>query len=288
MPRGLAVLIYGFIPILLSTQRPPRVRVRAYTGTAILLLHIVLARLYLGQEWWSLSIFSIVIAMTWLAALGLGYRRHEPERVFTQGFALPVAVVFVVAALVRWQSAPEWDHGRNAQTATRSMSASEWKAGGWRLLAQHRIDLRGEAGEPFTVQWAGTEEQIDQVLQARGWIPPVPLKASNVLLWLTEESRIDALPLLPLVHAGQHQSFVYIKPDDETHQRVLRFWPSGWQLDDGHPIWLGLMTLQQTRERFEVLRMPVPEHQLPHWDPQLPTPIAARPGPEGPLLLIGG
>ena len=37
----------------------------------------------------------------------------------------------------------------------------------------------------------------------------------------------------------------------------MRLWPSGLQLDDGRPIWIGAVTALEARQRYRLLRYPV-------------------------------
>lgn len=289
LPRDLVMVmvIYGFLPVLLGTQRPALVRSRAYTVSTILLSLIVLARLYLGVEWWSLSMFSTVVALLWISALGLGYRRHRPDRLFARSFLLPVAIVFAIAAALRWWTDPMPPERLLPTSLPRSMAAEEWWTGAYAELPSHRVDLRGRATARFDLQWAGDLEQIRSALEADGWVAPTPPSGGNLLRWLTTSSRIDQLPVLPQVHAGNHQRLSLRRPIDEQRQVLMRLWPSGWQLDSGEPIWLGSLVPQAARTYYRLFRYPVTEKgAIVSFTPPAPYEQRLLRGEHGALRLI--
>lgn len=268
----MVTVIYGFIPVLLSTQRPQRVRLPAYATSTVLLSMIVLARLYLGVEWCTLAMLSLAVGLLWLAALGLGYRRHAPDRVFGRGFLLPVLAVFVFAAGLRWVG--DFDVPTRLMPAAhvQSLPSGQWWSGdGYVLLPAQRLDVRGRPGIPFDLQWAGPLPEIEAALSGDGWLPPAPVNGAGMLRWLTSSTPIDALPVLPQVHAGSHQVLVLRRPIDDTQQWLIRLWPSGWQLDDGEPVWVGTLSRQQARTAYRLLRYPVAVGEgAGSWTPPLP------------------
>src|SRR5690606_17263550 len=90
-----------------------------------------------------------------------------------------------------------------------------------------------------------------------GWRLPPRLSGSSVLRWLTEESTIAELPILPQVHAGHHPALGLRRVLDGDRAQLLRLWPTGLRLDDGRPVWVGAVTALQARQRYRLLRYPV-------------------------------
>lgn len=293
LPRDLVmvIVIYGFAAVLLATQRPQRLRRRFYVGSTVLVSMILLSRLYLGIEWWSLTLFSIVVSLTWLGALGLGYRRHQPERLFVRGFLLPVGLVFFVAAGARWSSDAPLPERPFAIAHEQPIQPATWWTGGWQQLPLQRVDLRGRSGAPFNLQWAGDLAAIAAALKADGWQPLAEPSGGNLLRWLTTTSSVDLLPLLPLVHAGRHPALALRQPIDDEHQRVIRLWDSGFQLglDGGgsEAVWLGALSTQTARTYYRLFRYPVTDRAVP-LDFKAPPPYEQRQvePPTGPLWLI--
>jgi membrane protein DedA with SNARE-associated domain len=277
LPRDLVmiIVIYGFAAVLLATQRPQRLRRRAYIGSTVLVAMILLSRLYLGIEWWSLTLFSIAVSLIWLGALGLGYRRHRPERLFVRGFLLPVGLVFVIAAGARWSSDAPLPERPFSIAQEQAIEPSAWWTGGWRQLPQQRVDLRGRSGTPFNLQWAGDLSKIAASLGAAGWAPLAEPSGGNLLRWLTTSSTVDLLPLLPQVHAGRHPQLALRHAIDGEHQQVIRLWDSGWKLDNGEPVWLGIFSTQSARTYYRLFRYPVTDRSAP-LDLQVPPPYSQR------------
>ena len=288
-PRDLVMVtvVYGFIPVLLSTQRRPGARRRQYAVATGLLLLIAAARLYLGVEWFSQIAFALILSLVWLSALGLGYRRHAAERIHPRGFLIPVLSMFLIAAGLRCITdggVPERIMPAGRQDL---ISSDIWQSGGYADLPSRRIDLRGEPGPAFEMQWAAPLDEIRAALIEQGWTPPAPLGGGNVLRWLTASTPLGELPVLPQVHAGSHPALTVRRTEDDETQWMLRLWPSGWSLEDGRPLWLGDMVSQRARTLYRLLRYPVAEsNPVGEWS--VPPPFSARavPGPAGSLLLI--
>lgn len=253
----MVTVIYGFIPVLLTTRRATRYA-GIYYGVAIsLLLLIALGRMYLGVEWWSLTLFSLTIGALWTALLGLGFRRHRPEAVPARGFLLPVLLVLLIALGLRWSDDTAPAPRQRPASELQTMTTAEWWKLDYARLPARRLDVRGQPGPAFNLQWAGTLEQIEQSLLAAGWQPPAPLAGSNGLRWLTATTPVAELPVLPQVHAGSHQALMLRKPIDDQHQLLVRLWPSGWQLADGTPLWVGMALRQEARSYYRLFRYPL-------------------------------
>ncbi len=268
----LAAVIYFFLPVLLSTGRSPWVR-RLFYGTSFgVLALIVFAQLYLGAQWYSLTLFAIVVAGIWAALLGLGYRRHRPELLPARRVLPPILAAFVLAVCVGLsQTHLQAPH---AAPAYAQIEAQQWRDAVWELLPAQRQDVAGRLKQPFQLQWAGELTQIDEELRAAGWLEPAPLSAGNVLHWLSSDSPAEELPILPQVHAGQHPALMLRLPIGTDEQYLLRLWPSGYRLTDGRPLWIANISLTRARSFYRVLRYPVAETATPdieHLLSQLPT-----------------
>lgn len=287
--RDLVMLtvIYGFVPVLLSTQRPMRVRRAAYSAATILLILIIMARLYLGVEWASQTLFAAVVSLLWLFALGVGYRRHQPERVFATGFLWPVLSVFLAAAALQWSVSPEIPERLLPEHGQAQLSAPTWWQQGYTELPPRRIDLRGQPGPPFSFQWAGALGDIEQALRSQGWDTPPEPKGTHLLLWLTDSIPVAELPVLPQVHAGSHQALVLRYSVDAERQWLIRLWPSGWSLGEAPTIWVGTLNAQRARTYYRVFRYPVTEPDaVIDWKPPPPYVQRQVTGVAGPLRLI--
>lgn len=262
----LPVVIYAFLPVLLAHKRSDAVRTLFYGAVAGVLLLLTLARLYLGAQWFSLALFSLLVGTVWTALLGLGYRRHRPEDLPARPILIPVLLSFLVAASLQFSAASQEPL---PPPQYRSLDAALWRSQAWRELPSHRQDVAGRSKQALPLQWAGTLPEIEAELRAAGWQDVAPLSAGNAMHWLTSSGAIEELPVLPQVHAGNHPALSLRLPIDETQQELIRLWPSGFRLDDGRPLWVGLIVRQRARDYYRVLRYPVADTQVPPLDPLL-------------------
>ncbi|MEQ1438388.1 VTT domain-containing protein [Fontimonas sp. SYSU GA230001] len=250
----LTTAIYAFLPVLLATGRSVRQR-RALYGTAVVVLMLVLlARLYVGAQWFSVELLSVVVGSVWAGLLGLGYRRHRPDRLPTRRVVLPVAAAFLAGTAWVWSSPPPIVHLASAEQI---VSRSAWLDRAWQQLPRYRVDFAGRIQQPLNLQWAGDLDGIAERLSAAGWTMPPALGGSTALRWLTREGPVAELPILPQLHAGRHPALSMRRVLDDTHEDILRLWPSGLRLGSGEPVWIGTLTRVAPRSLYTVLRYPV-------------------------------
>lgn len=257
----LATVIYGFIPVLLSTGRPPGLRVVFYGTATVILLLVVASRLYLGAQWWGQALILLLIGLTWTALLGLGYRRHRPELIARRAFLIPVLGTFLISAGLQWRADAQTLPLETGTQPPLTLSSTSWWAGRSNTLAVQRYDLAGRPKQPLDLQWAGDLADIRTRLDAGGWQAPEAFDGINLLRWLSGSSPVEALPVLPQVHAGMHQALMRRLPVGDETQILLRLWPAGARLDSGEPLWLGHLTLQRARSLYWLWRYPVAEPQ---------------------------
>lgn len=252
----LAVTLYGFLPVLLTTGRGTAVRVLIYGVAVSVLSLLILAGLYLGTHWASQSLITTLIGVVWVALLGLGYRRHRARKVTVLPFLLMSPVAVLLAVLVR---APIEAGALPVQAAAtaRTLPLETWWQGGWQQLPSQRVDLAGRARQTLNLQWVEPLPAIRQSLLASGWTLPPPLSATQTLRWLAPETPMSALPVLPQAHEGRHQDLLLRRDLDRDHQHSLRLWHSGLNTDAGTPIWVGMLAVQQRRSLLGLLHLPL-------------------------------
>jgi membrane protein DedA with SNARE-associated domain len=250
----LSTIVYAFLPILLSTGAPALLRRLLIGASVTVLLLTTLGRLYVGAQWASVTFFSMLVGVIWAALLGLGYWRHRPERMPAARLLPPVLIAFALGAALAWSTLRVPDR---RDTATEVVSVDDWTERTWRTLPRSRVDVAGRARQPLNLQWAGERAAIAAALGAHGWSTPPRLNSSTVLRWLAAESTIGELPILPQVHAGHHPTLSLRRVLDHDRAELLRLWPTGVQLDDGRPLWLGAISALEARQRYRLLRYPV-------------------------------
>lgn len=255
----LSTVIYGFLPVLVTTGRRRTGHWPYYGAAGSLILLIALARLYLGAQWLSITVIGLSAGLAWIALLGLAYRRHNARPI--PRVALAISALSVLVAVGAWRCSvalPAYWHVMHADAPQYVMTTAEWHSRGFMRLPARRIDLQGQPGAPLNVQWAGPLQAIKTALEARGWHAPPRLTLTHALLWLGAGTRIERLPVLPQFHNGRSQALIMVQPIDADSERILRLWATRWRLDnpDGPRVWVGVVARATTRSILSILFMP--------------------------------
>jgi membrane protein DedA with SNARE-associated domain len=264
----LATVIYGFVPVLLSTNRPRIVRTLYYASAVVLVVLMLAADIYRGAVWLSTGVFSVVFGAAWVGLLGVGYRQHGAAGIPARE-VLPLAAGVLIAAAAL-QSSAEMRTELEPRKEARTISASTWWREAYADLPAYRVDTSGLNKQPLTVQWRGELAAIDAALRQEGWEAPRPVTWDNALRWLAVHAAISDLPVLPQVHAGAHQALVMRRGLSADEQWLIRLWPSG-AIAGRAPVWIGTLTRQTRRGALRLVRYPQTEGEYD-------TPLAALDG----------
>lgn len=238
----MSVAVYGFLALLVARELPHTRRWLPYFGAGALIVPISLSRLYLGAHWFSDVLAGLSLGIIWVTLIGIAYDRHPAPPLPVRGLLL---VTLLAAGLaVSWQSRNDRAgfHNVYAQdTRLLRITRATWRNSGWETLPAWRIDLEGRHEQPLNFQWAGSLQRLKQVLAGQGWQRPPLLSPLSALNWLAPEPALGSLPILPEVNDGRHQSLLLIAPHPAgaKYLTLLRLWPSGTELKDGRPVWIG-------------------------------------------------
>jgi undecaprenyl-diphosphatase len=255
---AMAVVFYGFLAIVIA--REVRVtRWLVYGLAAIPVLLISFSQLYLGAHWLSDVVGGLALGGTWVAILGIAYRRHARQPVAWRQLLL---VLLLVAGTVWPIHLSQTMTGQLQQFASPvveiPMTMASWWQDDWQRLPQQRIDSRGAVAQRFNLQWYGNQQQIMGQLALHGWRVPQQAQWGTVLLWLTPEPVLAQLPLLPQMHDGHHESIRLIKTGEDGRVRVLRLWRAPVSFGNGgRGLWFGYLAeleLYQPLDFFSVPR----------------------------------
>jgi undecaprenyl-diphosphatase len=140
-----------------------------------------------------------------------------------------------------------------AKKPGRTMTLAAWQGGGWAELPTRRIDLFGEYEEPFTIQWAGSLDDLRVKLLAEGWTEPPSWTLRSSIEWLSPQASPVSLPVLPRLDGGRSEGLVLIRtggPVPEHQRLVLRLWRSNVILSGGSaplPLWIGTVVAERIK-----------------------------------------
>lgn len=239
---GLAIAVYGFLALLIARELPQQRRWLPYSIAASVVVPLAIARLYLGAASFSDVLAGTCLGMFWVALIGIAYDRHPAPRLPVRRMLTISTTVLVLA--MSWQVRfryPAELARHEPQVEVQSVRLQDWIESAWQDLPVWRIDLEGRDEQPLNVQWAGELDSLRITLQKRGWTDATRLSAVSAMNWLAPEPDINAMPVLPEVNDGRHQALLLVHPDtgDDAQLQVLRMWPSGHQLENGLPLWVG-------------------------------------------------
>ncbi|ANP88752.1 PA-phosphatase [Rhizobium leguminosarum] len=237
-------VLYGFLAFLIGRSLPPAGRVTVAFAAAVLITLIAFSRVYLGAHWFSDAAGGLAFAVTWLAVLSIAYEYHRSSEDKTSGILVVTIIALVTAGGFNIARHYQRDVQRYAvkDVAPRAEVADWWNTG-WQELPARRVDITGESEEPFTLQWAGTLDELRNTLEGAEWRMPPNWTVTNSLQWLTSSPKLMSLPVVTHPERGRLPSMTLIRAsgtDPGGNRYVLRVWRADKQLNDTQAeLWLG-------------------------------------------------
>ncbi|KAA1002515.1 phosphatase PAP2 family protein [Paraburkholderia panacisoli] len=239
------VIVYGFLAFLLARRVGMVEAVLVAAVSTIIVIVVALAGVYFGRYWLSDAIGGAALAYVWVAIVALtAMWRHPqapPQREFMPALVLVVVLVSVGAQLaVNLPAAPP---GSVQHPPPVLVTQSDWTLSVWKQLPCYRSDMGGDRKEPLTLQWVSNLDSIRGQLRAQGWVEGTDVSAHSLLSLASPDVAAVSLPVLPKLNNGVPSSLVLMRPGDTRAERdVLRFWPSGYAVENGTsatPLWVG-------------------------------------------------
>ena len=247
-----SIVLYGFLAYLLARGKSHTSRRLIALVASSTILFISFSRLYLGAHWFSDVLASLAFGTAWVALLSIAYTRHVPDKPFSTPWlsAATVATFVIVGALVV-TAQHATDSRRYAVRRVEALAPlPAWQGGDWSRLPAFRKELEGDKEDFMSVQWAGTAGAVDRALLAAGWHVAEPWTAKNALSWLSPQSDVSLLPVLPKLNQGNAPAMTYVLPLGPRQRLVIRLWRSGYAtspLSGQQPVWMGTVTREQSR-----------------------------------------
>lgn len=250
---AISIVLFGFLAFLVSLRKPAKLGLVVSMSAALLIGVISFSRLYLGASWLSDTLASLGLGSAWVALLGVAYAQHaRDEPVPARAATLAALVALVLAATGVFAARHAANAGRYAQSAPAPVEMLDnWTSVGWKRLPARRTEVGGKVDEPLSLQWAGTADEIERLLQIDGWRRPTRWWSKSTLLWLVPSIPIGQLPVLAKLHHGDPQTLSFEKELDAASRLVIRLWSTPYRVNEADdapvPLWVGAVTLEQLR-----------------------------------------
>lgn len=176
----LATIFYGGLAYLGASHRLLRFRWIGYSIASILIAAVACSRAFLGVHWLSDILGGIFLGWLCLLFMALFYQRHPTQNIHSEKlqpclFILQIAISFgyfhTHAAKLKAEYFP--------QPITHSIEMMNW----WQTntpIPMSATNRFGLSKETLSIQWAGNENNITQILQSNGWTSA--LEAHNWVL----------------------------------------------------------------------------------------------------------
>jgi undecaprenyl-diphosphatase len=258
----LSLVIYGFLGYLIVRKLPRTVQIAAGVVVGAFVGLVSLSRIYLGVHWFSDVLAGLALGVSWILLLSIVYRRHvRGEAIRPLPLAMVAVAAFVIAGSLEVRRLHEADLARYAYAPRATvLQLDRWLAQDWQFLPAQRIELDGDADEPFSLQWADNEEDIGAALMHAGWSGRAKWSAAGAVLFLAPNAEIADLPVLPKLHEGRSQTLAFEKLVGPDRRLVLRLWRSEFLVafpDQAlrKPLWVGTVELEQIVRRRSVLSL---------------------------------
>jgi hypothetical protein len=124
-----------------------------------------------------------------------------------------------------------------------------------------RIDLAGKPEEQFIIQWAGSLESLQKVLESRNWVYSPKWTWRDSIPYLDPNAVLGGVVPRPALHAGLKAKLTMTRAlKDETNRRlVLRAYKTNATLKTGNggpPIFLISLTQESLRKSLRAYVVP--------------------------------
>jgi membrane-associated phospholipid phosphatase len=250
----LATVVLGYFAVMTARELRRRKRKWPYVITALLLVLLVLARLYLGLDWLSGALLGVGLGMAWTFVVGIAYR----QRAMRSFNGLVASLIFfgMLALTFTWQV------GQNLETDLAALklpllqketTAGSWWEDEWQALPKERTHLKSVAARTFNFQFAGPLEELKQLLVAHGWQEGEPANWRWLILSMNPEPTEYLLPPLKRDYLGHADDLLLHRlGGDPSAQETIRLWDSGVRLSpSGTPVYLGQVAVEVLVQRLK-------------------------------------
>jgi membrane protein DedA with SNARE-associated domain len=252
----LTAVVVGFFSIMVAKELRRRSRQWPYLAAALLLSVLLVARIYLGLDWFSGALTGLFLGLAWTSIVGIAYRQRA---LLPFSGTVALGIFYSCLALTfYWQVN---DHlyedleELRLPLPVKTMPARAWWQTGWQKLPTDLNRISRRAAKSFNFQVAVEPEEFAAALTADGWQTDDAADWTWLIRSLNPEPNADQLPMLAKDFLGHPEVLRLRRIDPVTDQlQTLRLWDSGLRLKpSGHVVYLGQAAEQVLVRRLKTL-----------------------------------
>jgi membrane protein DedA with SNARE-associated domain/membrane-associated phospholipid phosphatase len=252
----LSTVVFGFFAVMVARELRRHHRKWPYLATSLLLALLLVARLYLGLDWFSGALVGILLGFAWTTIVGIAYRQRAMQPF--SGVIASVIFFGVLAVTLSAQVEQRLDGDVAAlklPLPEREMEAARWWLDDWSTLPAQRSRFRSEAARQFSFQLAGDPQTIARSLETRGWQTVPAADWTWIIRALDPTPDADSLPLLGKDYLGHREVLLMKRAEGAAaSQLTLRIWDSGTRLQPGGAaLYLGQIAGEALVQRLNLL-----------------------------------
>ena len=257
----MAAITFGILAVLASHAMNRWSRSLVYAICGLIVITIAYSRVYLGVHWLSDVMGGVIFGGVMVAAFGVAIEAIPPRRILPLGLLGATFIAFIIGGAVnisnnfdkaeKFYAAPEQSY---------SLTPAQWESAAWRNLPARRIDLAGIPEEPFIMQWAGPLEDLQKILESRGWVYSPKWTWRDSISYLDPNAVLDGVAPRPALHLGLKAKLTMILAlNGEPNRRlVMRAYKTNATLKskNGAPIFLISLTRESLRKSLRAYVVP--------------------------------
>lgn len=251
----LTTVLFSFFAVMIAREVRRKHRQWPYLVAGLALTLLILARIYLGLEWFSGALLGLLLGLIWTLIVGIAYRQRamQPFSAVFAGFVFYGSILLLFAWQVRDHTAAEVAALHHA-VVQRSMPAAEWWDSGWRALPEYRTGVFTVSSRRFNLQVAADPDRIAALLAADGWERAADTDWRWMVQALNPEPDAASLPLLGRAFEGRLEVLLMRRLDVATGGWVtFRLWDSGLRLQPGdRALYLGQVAGEELVQRLSL------------------------------------
>ena len=251
----LATVILGYFAVMIARELKRRRRKWPYMAAGLLLVLLLLARLYLGLDWFSGALLGVALGMVWTFVVGITYRQRV-----TAGFSgLTASLIFFCVLAITFTAQVDRNLNKDLQAlklplSKREISEAIWWTDAWQTLPRQRTSLGSRHARNFNFQFAGEPRNLAALLEPYGWEVAPQANWQWVILSMNPNADNQSLPPLKKDYLGHADTLLLHRMGhDPSQQETMRIWDSGVRLKpSGQALYLGQISNEKLVQRFRV------------------------------------